>query len=113
MSPNPAVPLDAAQTATQEARAAHEQYLHRVLVALDQFMNVMADGDPDETISARAARAAEKGKPWGVAMSRFLNLFQQDHGPKAQAGDAERAEAIEQIETSSGGITPPLAKEST
>jgi len=27
-------------------------------------MNVFTDGDPDETISSRAARAAEKGKPW-------------------------------------------------
>ncbi len=98
---NPITPLDPGQLAEQEAQAAHEAYLHRCVVALDQFMNVMTDGDPDETISSRAARAAEKGKPWGVAMSRFLNLFQKDHGAKAQAGDLERAQAVVKLEDES------------
>lgn len=104
---DPITPLTPSQTRTQEEQAAHEAYLHRVLVGLDQFFNVISDGDPDETISSRAARAAEKGKPWGIAMSKFLNLFQKDHGAKAQAGDAERAQAVETLETDSGAIKPP------
>jgi hypothetical protein len=31
-------------------------------------------------------------------MSRFLDLFQKDHGAKAQAGDIERAKAVEALE---------------
>ena len=101
---DPITPLTPAQTQVQEAKAAKEGYAHRDLVALDQFLNVMADGSPDETISSRAARADEKGKLWGRVLSRFLNLFQSDHGAKAQAGDVERAEVVEAIEKQSGGL---------
>ena len=65
---------------------------------------MLTDGDEDETISSRSARAAEKGKPWGVAMSKFLDIFQKDHGAKAQAGDLERAKAVEQTELQSGAV---------
>jgi hypothetical protein len=97
-------PLTPAQTAHQENQAAHEQYIHRLLVGFDQFINVVTDGDPDETISSRAARAAEKGKPWGVAMSKFLDVFQKDHGAKAQAADLERAQAVTALEDNSGAL---------
>jgi hypothetical protein len=97
-------PLTSAQAQVEEQQAAKEKYLHRMLVGLDQFMNVVTDGDPDETISSRAARAAEKGKPWGIEMSKFLDLFQKDHGPCAQSGDIERAETVVQLEDQSGGI---------
>jgi hypothetical protein len=103
---DPIKPLTPQQTTAQENKAAAEGYLHRDLVGLDQFVNVLADGKPDETISSRAARADLKGKWWGRTMSRFLNLFQPDHGAKAEAGDAERAETIEKAENSSGGIAP-------
>ena len=71
----------------QEKQAAAEAYPKRFLIALDMFMNVLTDGDPDETISSRAARAATQHKTWGIEMSKFLDLFQSDHGAKAQAGD--------------------------
>lgn len=101
---NPITPLTPEQTAKEESQAAKERYLHRTLVGLDQFVNVLAGGHPDETISARAARAAEQNKMWGKGMSSFLNLFQKDHGPDAQAGDLERATAVAKIEDQSGGI---------
>jgi hypothetical protein len=104
---SPITPLTPQQTAEQEAQAAHEGYVHRILVAFDIFSNVLTDGDPDETISARSARAAEAGKPWGIAMSKFLNLFQKDHGPKAQSGDVARAVKVIQEEESSGAIDAP------
>lgn len=102
---DPITPLTPAQVAQQETQAAHEGYLHKDLVGLDQFANVLADGNPDETISSRSARAAEQGKTWGVWMSKFLNLFQADHGPKAQAGDVERAKTVANAEQQSGGFT--------
>jgi len=95
---DPLTPLTPEQVAAQEQRALHEGYLHRTLVGLDQFMNVITGGDPDETISSRAARAAEKGKTWGVELSRFLNTFQSDHGVKAQAGDTARADKVQDLE---------------
>lgn len=103
---NPITPLTPAQTAAEEQQTSKEHYLRRCLVGFDQFVNVLTDGDPDETISSRAARAAEQGKPWGVALSKLLNEFEPDHGAKAQAGDLERAEAVEHLEESSGAIKP-------
>jgi hypothetical protein len=37
-------------------------------------------------------------------MSKFLDLFEKDHGALAQAGDVERAQAVEQIEKDSPGL---------
>jgi len=104
---SPITPLDPQQTAAQEAQAAKEGYVHRILVAFDIFSNVLTDGDEDETISSRSARAAEKGKPWGIAMSKFLDIFQKDHGAKAQAGDVERAAAVAATELDSGAVDAP------
>jgi|SRR5580658_10268098 hypothetical protein len=97
-------PLTPQQTAKQEKQAAAEGYPKRLLIALDIFMNVLTDGDPDETISSRSARAAEQGKTWGIEMSKFLDLFQKDHGAKAVAGDVARATDIQTIEDASGII---------
>jgi hypothetical protein len=94
---NPVTPLTPTQVAAQETQAAHEAYFRRTLVALDTFANVLADGVPDMTVSARAAIAAEHGSTWGRGLSRLLNLFQPDHGADAIAGDAERAEAVEAL----------------
>jgi hypothetical protein len=99
---DPVTPLTPAETAAVKAQVVKEGYVHRTLVGFDQFVNVAADGLPDETISARSARAAERGSFWGKAMSRFLNLFQKNHGPQAVAGDLERAEAVEKTEKTSG-----------
>ena len=101
---DPITPLTPAQTAQEETQAAHEAYLHRFLVGFDQFMNVVTDGDPDETISSRSARAALRGKKWGIAMSKFLDKFQNDHGADAMSGDLERAEAVEKLEEQTGEL---------
>ncbi len=98
-------PITPAQVAYQEAQAEKEGYLKRALIGLDQFINVLTDGDPDETISSRSARAAERGSKWGIFMSKFLDEFQKDHGAKAQAGDVGRATVVIQAEDASGGFT--------
>lgn len=101
---NPITPLDPKQIEKQEAQAAKEGYIDRDLIAIDMLGNVLTGGKPDETISSRSARAAEAGNKFGIVMSKFLNLFQKDHGAKAQAGDVERAAAVEKIEISSPGL---------
>src|ERR1700731_3818937 len=89
---SPIFPLTPEQQASAEAHVAKEQYLQRMLVAFDQFVNVLTNGDPAETISSRAARAAERGQPWGIELSRLLDCVEYDHGAVAQAGDVARAE---------------------
>jgi hypothetical protein len=98
----PIQPLNPSEAVEQEREAASEGYIHRALVGFDQFVNVLTGGYPDETISSRSARAAEYGKLWGVVMSRFLDLFQSNHGAKAQAGDVERAREVQDLEERSG-----------
>ena len=71
---------------------------HRTLVALDQFLNVLTGGLPDETISSRSQRAADRGNPLGKVMTKFLHLFQKDHGHLAEKGDLARAEQVEETE---------------
>jgi hypothetical protein len=97
-------PLTPEQVAAQEAKTAKEGFIKRDLVALDMLANVLADGHNDETISSRLARDAEQHKVVGEIGSKVLDVFQRDHGAKAQAGDLERAEAIVLIEKKSGGL---------
>jgi hypothetical protein len=73
-------------------------WIHRSLVGFDQFLNVLTGGLPDETISSRSQRAADRGNWAGIAMTKFLHLFQKDHGHLAEQGDLDRAEAVEQAE---------------
>jgi hypothetical protein len=82
----------------QDKSALSEGYLHRVLVALDQFGNVVFGGDPDETISARSARAAARGDKLGKFMIWWLDKLQPGHGTLAESGDLARAQQIEEIE---------------
>lgn len=98
------VPLTPSQIATQEAQASKEGYLERNLIALDKEGNTLTGGLSDETLSARWARAAERGNKFGIVASKILDLFQKNHGPRAQAGDVERAKAVEALEENSPGL---------
>lgn len=97
---NPIKPLTLDQVAAQEAKAAKEPYPERVAVALDKAIATIADAPPDVTISEVAGVDAVDAKGirgfYGRWMSRFLDIFQSDHGAKATAGgNAEAEEAIE------------------
>lgn len=98
------VPLTDAQVVAQEAKTAKENFVQRDLVAVDQCANVLTGGLPDETISSRLARAAEQHEVVGEIGSKILDVFQRDHGAKAQAGDLERADAVAMAEKASGGL---------
>lgn len=79
-------------------RAEAEGYLHRVIVALDQTINVILGGCPDETISSRCKRLKTKGNWIGIAVIWFCDLFATHHGIGAEEADLGRAEICEQIE---------------
>lgn len=90
---DPITPLTPEQEAEYQQRALHENFLRRIISAADVFVNVATDGNPDMTISTRAALAAQHGSEVGIVLSKFLNAFQSDHGAKAEAGDLARADA--------------------
>jgi hypothetical protein len=85
-----------------------KKYIHNTLVGFDQFCNTLIGGKPDETISARAGRAAQAGKLWGKVLCGGLNLIQKNHCTKAEAGDEVRSETVDDIEMASyAEMTPP------
>ena len=52
-------------------------YAFRVLLGLDYFLNALLGGSPQETVSARAARQADRfGWCW---LYRFLVWIDPDH----------------------------------
>lgn len=65
--------------------SAFKKYVFNLLYWLDKGGNTLLGGSPDETISRRSARAAERGARWGRAMCVFLNWFDQGHCSKARA----------------------------
>lgn len=83
--------------------ALKQRYWHRALGQFDVFLNVLAGGAPDDTISSRMQRwkidavpkpnAAKRAV--GTFMCGWLGWLQKDHDIKANAGDLGRAEAEE------------------
>jgi hypothetical protein len=59
------------------------RYFLRVAIALDQLGNAILGGDPDETISSRAAKARARGAGWGCVLCKILDAVHRDHCTKA------------------------------
>ena len=70
----------------REHREAHStrQWVWNVLVSVDQFVNTLTGGDPDETLSGRSRRAKEHGRWWGRVMCRLLNWIDPGHCDRAE-----------------------------
>lgn len=51
----------------------------RLAVAHDQLFNAAANGDEDETVSSRAAKARRSGRRWGCVLCRLLDALDPDH----------------------------------
>ena len=69
-----------------------KQYIINLLVAFDQFINVLFLGQPDETISSRAWRCKDVGSFWRF-MRKFIDLlffFQPQHCFKAYLAELNR-----------------------
>jgi len=66
------------------------RYFWNILVSIDQFVNTLCGGDPDETISSRLGKwalAGENKKGVRKVVYRVVNfiveLFQKDHFQKS------------------------------
>ena len=70
-------------------------YFYNLLIGIDQFVNVVLAGAPDETISTRCYRHREH---WAAAMAvRFIDFlfswYETDHCMKSyEAGDRHTKE---------------------
>ena len=57
-----------------------KKYLKNILIGIDQLANAALGGDPDETISSRAAKEVSRGKGGGwKLLCRALHLLDKDH----------------------------------
>ncbi len=50
-------------------------YAQNVLISLDQLLNALLAGDPDETLSARAWRLHQRKRRWAIARYLIDKLF--------------------------------------
>lgn len=62
----------------------------RLAVAYDQLANSAFGGDPDETISSRAGKAARSGRRWGCVLCRLLDRLDPEHCEKSLEWDRGR-----------------------
>jgi hypothetical protein len=64
------------------------KYIKNLLIALDQLVNTICGGDPDETISSRAA----KWHPWLAVIIDRLFFWQPNHCEQSvEAGEGSDA----------------------
>lgn len=52
-------------------------------VAVDDLVNVAGNGTLWQTVSRRAARAMQDGKPWGCCLCRLLDAVDPGHCARA------------------------------
>ncbi len=79
-----------------------KKYFWNLLIALDQSVNTIFGGDPDETISSRMGKWAKDGannhgirKPIYWVTNKIVNLFQKDHFAKSIETDEGSNSEIE------------------
>ena len=64
-------------------------FVVNILLAIDQAVNVLMLGDPDETISSRAGRVFPN--TWWSNLIDWLMFYQKDHCHKAiESGEGKR-----------------------
>jgi hypothetical protein len=68
------------------------RYVLNLLIAVDDAANAVLGGDPQETISSRAAKGRAEGKPWATWLANLLDSIDPGHCARAvetdRGGDA-------------------------
>lgn len=68
------------------------QYFKNILVALDQLLNTIFNGMPDETLSARAWRLEqERGRKWPRILIDLVLFFDKDHCRRSYEAELKRS----------------------
>jgi len=81
----PAATLQQRATLSMKKHSKIKQYIFNVLIAIDQLGNAILFGDPDETISSRAAKRAHK-RGWRI-LARILEAVDSGHLRRAREDD--------------------------
>lgn len=59
------------------------KYIFNILIALDQLLNAIFGGDPDETMSSRLGKDRDRGRIVGCVLCKILDIFDPDHCTKS------------------------------
>lgn len=54
-------------------------YVFKVLVAIDQLLNALLNGSPDETLSSRLGKGERRGCRVCWFFCRILDIFEKNH----------------------------------
>jgi hypothetical protein len=61
-----------------------KRYIWNILISIDQLLNTLLFGSPDETMSSRMGKhVAKKDCLFCNLVCKFLNLFEKDHCKKS------------------------------
>ena len=76
-----------------------KQYILNILIAFDQFVNVLFLGKPDETISSRAWRCKDTSSFWKFMRKLIDTIFfwQKDHCYNSFIAEVERHQITTEI----------------
>ena len=55
------------------------KYLKNLLISLDQFVNAITGGDPDETISSRVGKRRDAAERFMAKVVNRIFFWQKDH----------------------------------
>lgn len=69
------------------------RYCLNLLLSVDQFVNAVLFGDPDETLSSRIGKGSLKGNRFCIFMAKILGFFDKNHAVK----NIEKDEGEDQI----------------
>lgn len=64
---------------------ANENKAWQIALGYDRLMNVAANGDGREPISARANRAKREGRGWGCVLCSLLDKIEENHCEKSSS----------------------------
>lgn len=59
-----------------------KRYFWNLLISIDQFINAILGGDPDETLSSRMGKRVDTC-PTCKVICKFLDIFEKDHCKKS------------------------------
>lgn len=61
-----------------------KRYFWNMLIAIDQLLNTLFGGDPDETISSRAGKYAANNRGWfPCVLCKLLDIIDPNHCMKS------------------------------
>ena len=70
-----------------------KRYFWNNVIALDQLLNALTGGDPDETVSSRIAKRVDDQR-WAYWFCRLAHLFDAGHCRKVREDDEGARDVI-------------------